>query len=128
MINAQGLANATVDIETFASHLDHLEGQLVATDFDNLGGSSRLVVPAMACGNAAMYTHIAAFFRQAPPQQCDMQWRILGQAIASRALAHPMEPIWVNTEGSGVHWLHMRLDPKPKYYHYAPYRVPPVNK
>ena len=32
-------------------------------------------------------------------------------------------PTWVSTEGSGVAWLHARLDARPKYYHHAPYRA-----
>ena len=29
---------------------------------------------------------------------------------------------WLSTEGSGVPWLHVRMDSSPKYYHYDAYR------
>ena len=31
-------------------------------------------------------------------------------------------PVWVSTAGAGVSWLHVRLDDRPKYYGYQPYR------
>ena len=34
-------------------------------------------------------------------------------------------PTWLSTEGSGVPWLHVRLDSRPKYYHHAAYAEPP---
>ena len=33
-------------------------------------------------------------------------------------------PIWLNTAGGGVAWLHIRLDHRPKYYRYLPYKKP----
>ena len=35
-------------------------------------------------------------------------------------------PVWLNTAGAGVPWLHARLDGGPKYYHHAPYRRAPA--
>ena len=32
------------------------------------------------------------------------------------------KPVWLSTAGAGVSWLHVRLDDRPKYYGYAPYR------
>ena len=34
----------------------------------------------------------------------------------------PLTPHQVSTEGSGVSWVHVRLDAEPKYYHHSPYR------
>jgi len=34
-------------------------------------------------------------------------------------------PLWVSTSGLGVAWLHVRLDARPKYYQYTPYREQP---
>ena len=31
------------------------------------------------------------------------------------------KPLWLSTAGNGVHWLHVRISSKPKYYRYAPY-------
>jgi hypothetical protein len=32
-------------------------------------------------------------------------------------------PIWLSTAGDGIAWLHVRLDSRPKYYSYGPYRL-----
>ncbi len=34
----------------------------------------------------------------------------------------PEEKIWMSTCRIGIYWLHLRLDTKPKYYTYTPYR------
>jgi len=36
--------------------------------------------------------------------------------------------VWLSTAGAGVPWLHVRLDDRPKYYHYGPYRQTAPNK
>jgi hypothetical protein len=37
-------------------------------------------------------------------------------------VADDANPEWLSTAGAGVSWLHVRLDDRPKYYGYAPYR------
>jgi len=32
-------------------------------------------------------------------------------------------PTWLSTAGLGVYWLHLRLDSRPKYYRYQPYKA-----
>jgi hypothetical protein len=32
------------------------------------------------------------------------------------------KPVWLSTAGGAVSWLHVRLDDRPKYYHYAMYK------
>jgi len=39
-----------------------------------------------------------------------------------RRLTQPV-PTWLSTAGGGVAWLHVRLDTRPKYYRYNPYRA-----
>jgi hypothetical protein len=33
-------------------------------------------------------------------------------------------PLWVSTSGLAVPWLHLRLDARPKYYGFEPYKRP----
>jgi hypothetical protein len=42
--------------------------------------------------------------------------------MSEKLKERPTEKIWMSTCGTGVYWLHLRLDSKPKYYTYAPYR------
>jgi len=77
-----------------------------------------LVVPSPQADDAA-YAHIAAFTRNGPDPQNHALWQILGQTMQQRITN---QPIWLNTEGSGVSWLHIRLDSRPKYYGFSPYK------
>jgi hypothetical protein len=102
--------------EAFAEHFAGAEEGVVS--FANLGGDAVLVVPCPVAAPLA-YGHLAAFVRLAPEEQRHALWRLVGEAMARRVGA---KPVWLSTAGVGVSWLHMRLDDRPKYYSYGPYR------
>jgi hypothetical protein len=103
-----------VDRSAFAEHFSS-EDVVV---FPNLGGDALLVVPCPR-GDADAYGHLAAFVRRAPDSQRDALWRTIASAMRSRVST---KPVWLSTAGDGVSWLHVRLDDRPKYYAYTPYR------
>jgi hypothetical protein len=39
-----------------------------------------------------------------------------------RRLATARDRFWVSTSGLGVPWVHVRLDERPKYFQFGPYR------
>jgi len=86
--------------------------------FDNLGGDAELVVPCPLTDDAA-YTHLARFVRRAPVWQQRALWHEVGLAMERRV---DDRPVWLSTAGSGVAWLHVRLDESPKYYAHTAYR------
>lgn len=86
--------------------------------FPNLGGDAIMVVP-RPVAPASAYGHLAAFVRDAPERQQDALWQTVGDAMARRMSG---KPVWLSTAGAGVSWLHVRLDDRPKYYGFAPYR------
>ncbi len=47
------------------------------------------------------------------------RWRV---AKDGAPLAVGAAPRWLNTSGLGVPWLHVRIDSRPKYITYRPYR------
>lgn len=126
LLEAGPLRHLNADTGPFAEHLDRYRGQEVARTFANLGGDSRLVAPAWAVEeDPEAYAHAGRFFRRAPLAQRLALLKELGHAIDKRlAEVSPETPLWVSTEGSGVYWLHVRLDPRPKYYHHSAYRDP----
>ena len=65
------------------------------------------------------YGHLAAFVRLAPEQQRQSLWQAVGEAMSRRICT---KPVWLSTAGAGVSWLHVRLDDRPKYYGFGPYR------
>lgn len=88
-----------------------------AVAFDNLGAQSRLVAPTPGAGLDG--AHLVAFLHSAPLAQRAALWRL----VAHEALAWlASRPLWLSTSGLGVSWLHVRLDPRPKYYAHQPYR------
>lgn len=48
--------------------------------------------------------------------------------IATKPIANQLfatlSDVWLSTNGVSTAWLHVRLDSRPKYYHYIPYRKP----
>ena len=77
-----------------------------------------MVVPCPIADSTA-YGHLASFVRHAPEVQRDALWRSVGEAMARRIGA---KPVWLSTAGAGVSWLHVRLDDRPKYYGFGPYK------
>lgn len=117
LVDAPVLARMTPQPAAFAEH--YVDGAAVAV-FHNLGGDALLVAP-RPDGPAADGVHLAAFVRTAPADRQLELWRAVGEA-ATRRLGR--RPLWVSTCGTGVAWLHVRLDDRPKYYAWEPYRDP----
>ena len=70
-------------------------------------------------GEDSAYSHLLAFLRTTPREQLHDFWRTIGESAIERL---GDKPLWLNTAGGGVAWLHVRLDDRPKYYVYGPYR------
>lgn len=105
------------DPDPFAEHFGAAAGEQVLT-FANLGGDAVLVVPTPE-GPPEAYPHLAVFCREAPEEQQHRLWQAVGAAMERRIGARP---VWLSTAGGGVAWVHVRLDDRPKYYGYGPYR------
>jgi hypothetical protein len=116
LLDSPGLAR-TPDADAFA---EHFKGAVVGevVEFSNLGKDAILVVPCPT-GPPSSYGHLAAFVRQAPESQKHALWALVGAAMQRRLST---KPVWLSTAGAGVSWLHVRLDDRPKYYGYRPYR------
>src|SRR5579871_3688340 len=110
------------DTSAFAKYFGKANASVVT--FPNLGQDAILVVPC-PLGSPTAYAHLAAFVRQAPLTQQHALWRMVGDVMQRRL---SRKPVWLSTAGAGVAWLHVRLDDRPKYYGYRPYREPPRNE
>ena len=107
-----------LDQDSFAGHFNPTKPVI---SFYNLGRDARLVVPCPQ-GPLSAYGHLAAFLREAPEAQVHALWRSVAEAMDHRVGARP---VWLSTAGMGVSWLHIRLDDRPKYYGYGPFRQIP---
>jgi len=117
LLDSPGLARRS-DPDTFAEHFGAARNG-VAT-FANLGRDAIMVVPSP--GDASACGHLAAFVRLAPEPQRHALWQAVGGAMTQRVGS---KPVWLSTAGAGVAWLHVRLDDRPKYYGFGPYRIGP---
>ncbi len=101
----------------FAEHFDGSNHGVAV--FTNLGANALMVAPRPLAAPTT-YGHLAAFVRTAPETQRHALWQAVGKTLAHRLSP---KPVWLSTAGAGVSWLHVRLDDRPKYYGYAPYRM-----
>ncbi len=107
VVPAPALARIPPDPGAFR---EHLTGPV--NTFDNLSGRSRLVAP-QPPGDAG---HLASFLRSASTAQVVALWRTVAEEIEAWWSDPTRDVLWVSTHGTGVPWLHVRLDPRPKYY------------
>lgn len=103
------------DASSFESHFG---GEHLIVTFTNLGRDSVLVAPCPISENDDV-AHFAAFLRTAPTVQIRSLWQAIADAVTDQV---GQSPLWLSTAGAGVPWLHVRLDSRPKYYSYVPYR------
>ena len=117
-VDSPALAGAHPGPEPFEEHFRAARrAQSSIAAFESLGRDAFLVAPCPE-GEPRSHTHIAAFHREGPPAQVDQLWMVVAQSLESRI---GQTPIWLSTAGLGVHWLHIRIDSRPKYYRHRPY-------
>ena len=94
----------------------------LAIAFENLGRDATLVVPCPPTESSLAldhFAHLASFMLKADNVKVDAFWQLVGQTMSEKV---NNQSIWLSTAGMGVSWLHVRLDQRPKYYAYGPYR------
>lgn len=105
------------DRKTFADLFGQMEEGGVG-EFPNLGGDAIMILPRPVDADSS-YSHLLSFLNTAPRSQVHSFWQLVGDSVMHRL---GDRPLWLNAAGGGVSWLHVRLDDKPKYYVYRPYR------
>ena len=116
MIDSPILAMRKPDPVTFRAYFKS-SGETAV--FPSLRNDALLMVPSPQTSFDA-YPHIGAFVRQAPLEQIDQYWKVVAQQVLQTV---DKEWRWLSTSGMGVSWLHVRLDSRPKYYVYKPYKL-----
>ena len=116
LIDSPVLANVRAEPHYFEKYFKEPVEDVVT--FPNLGKDALLVVPSPVVSLSA-YPHLAAFVRNAPASQIHTLWQAVGKVMEKQV---DDQPVWLSTSGLGVYWLHIRLDSRPKYYQYLPYK------
>jgi hypothetical protein len=117
VIESAALSRLRADSAPFASHFAAQPGSDVI-EFPNLGNDALLIVPA-PIDSADSFAHLAAFLRSARRSQVASLWRVAARTVFENLESSPR---WLSTAGLGVSWLHLRLDTRPKYYNFSPYK------
>ena len=133
LINSATLARKP-DSNTYAAYFNDDGPDEGVVKFPSLGKDSLLIVPSPR-GPEEAYGHLAAFMRQAPDAQVHSLWQVVGETVEQQLSEKPLskkplskKPLWLSTAGGGVSWLHVRLDSRPKYYGFEPYKDSTYNK
>ena len=111
LVNTPGFITRATDDKTYEDYFTNDDTDRGVVAFANLSGDAMLVVPSPRTDVSA-YGHLAAFVRNAPREQANALWRVVARAVQVRRTE---QPLWLNTAGGGVAWLHVRLDSRPKY-------------
>lgn len=117
LIESSSVATLRPESTAFESQFARHQGVDVIT-FPNLGGDALLIVPT-PLGAVESYGHLATFVRSAPRIQVRSLWKTTARTVCENLSDNPR---WLSTAGLGVPWLHLRLDTRPKYYRYTPYK------
>lgn len=118
IIESALLARLQPDPGPFESQFMRQQSSDVIT-FPNLGGDALLIVPTQLCPIDA-YPHLATFLRSASRSQIRSLWKVAAKVVQENL---GRAPRWLSTAGLGVPWLHLRLDTRPKYYSFSPYKI-----
>jgi len=115
--DAPSLHQTSADLAPFAEQFTRACDSSILT-FPNLAGDALLIVP-RAVGQVDCYCHLASFLRDGPADQIHEFWIVAANSLKARLSS---VPLWLSTAGLGVSWLHLRIDSRPKYYRFAPYK------
>ena len=96
----------------------------LSTNFKSLSMDSELIAPCpLKSTTGDQYlSHLATFMREAPLKNVKDLWKRTATVMLKTMDKHPGKKFWLSTAGDAVPWLHVRVDQKPKYYNYRPYK------
>uniref|UniRef100_A0A6T6N948 Uncharacterized protein n=1 Tax=Timspurckia oligopyrenoides TaxID=708627 RepID=A0A6T6N948_9RHOD len=120
---AISLENRRIDLVTFERYFHSaMKQKKSVTQFSNLAGDSTLIVPVPneLCTNQC--ADLASWLR-ATRTHTELRDELLvevGEALKDRIAQK--QRVYLSTAGDGVSWMHVRLDPAPKYYTNLLYR------
>lgn len=117
LVNAPSFVSRKPDSLTYRDYFSENDEGVVT--FPNIRRDATLVVPSPH-GPEVNYGHLAAFLRRADETQTPSLWCALGRSVVTQV---GRTPIWISTAGGGAAWLHVRIDSRPKYYVYTPYKA-----
>ena len=130
-IKSSALNNIHQDYSNFQEHFRKSnDGQAVS--FSSFSGDT-LIVPTPKSG--ADYKNITKFTDNTSIGQWEALWQKVGEKMEENLINAGGSTRWLSTSGLAVHYLHVRIDKRPKYYNHQEYltetqqqqEIPPKN-
>ena len=126
----QRFAEGSPDKMAFDEHFNTCKkngGDKTVCSFANLGGDAKLVSPLPQSNiDDKSFSHLAVFIRNAPRDQVTEFWTLAASTylnvLKQKNEVNKDAKTWFSTNGMGVSWLHLRIDSRPKYYSYGPFK------
>jgi len=113
ILNAPDLDGITTDVHTFKNKF---VDKTMVTSFKNINGDAVLVCPVPKKDQPEeIYSSLGPFIQSAGIEQQTAFWCLVAKDLDTLISERT---VWLNTAGTAVSFLHMRLDSRPKYYKY----------
>ena len=105
---------------SFQEHFDKQHGHSVCS-FNNIGGDATLVtpLPIRTTNGFLDFKCLSSFVENADHKTQTQLWKVVAIRLSDQLTDG--RPRWLSTNGMGVHYLHIRIDSRPKYYSYKVY-------
>ncbi len=126
LVNAESLYRFTrgrgaEGYDSFSEHLD-CPSETTCCAFPNLTRSSVLIAPKPQSDQMNFYTDLASFVKNTSGEEATMLWQMVTREYIKALDMSPSQSRWLSTSGTGVPWLHVRIDNTPKYYTFAEFK------
>ncbi|MCE8163486.1 MAG: hypothetical protein I3273_06620 [Candidatus Moeniiplasma glomeromycotorum] len=112
VIKSETLNNIQQNYSSFQEHFGKSQDNQVVS-FSSPSGN--LLVCPVPKGTAD-YKNISQFTKNAPLEQQQALWKEVADKLIKELKKDADAPRWLNTEGTGVPYLHVRIDKTPKFY------------
>lgn len=101
----------------------HLKNSGTVAVFQNIGRDATLVCPVHRDSDHGPFGHLTEFLKNSTPYQRRVFWNTVGQTYLEIIELRGSQLTYLSTSGTGVAYLHMRIDERSKYFHYPPYML-----
>lgn len=118
LVDAPALAQFARNSPDRIAFQEHFLQQQSVAVFPSLGKDAMLLAPNTRVAQA--FTDIAVFARHASASQRKDMYQRLSRLLQEH---DSKQPLWLSTSGMGIAWMHIRLDSRPKYYTYTPFKM-----
>jgi hypothetical protein len=102
----------------FLNHIKKSKNKYTVS-FNNLSGSSLLIIPYPK--NGKNFTSLKDFIDNASDTHQKQFWKCVAIRVEQMLKNH--NKVWVSTHGTGVPYLHVRIDTNPKYYQTIKFKI-----